>query len=88
MPFFCRHFAASSSLWNIVVIGGGGGGGSRGRAPFSAVEVDRLQQRRTMAAGGGCEDDAVKKKRAIHAIALRAGWSVARRGSATGAGIL
>ena len=38
--------------------------------------------------GGGCEDDAVKKKREIHAIALRAGWSVARRGSATGAGIL
>jgi hypothetical protein len=31
---------------------------------------------------------AVEKKRAIHAIALRAGWSVARRGSATGAGIL
>ena len=67
---------------------GCGSGGSQGRALFSAVEVDLLRRRRTTAAGGGCEDDAVKKKRAIHAIALRAGWSVARRGSATGAGIL
>ena len=60
---------------------GGGGGGSRGRALSSAVEVDLLRRRRTTTTGGCVRMMQWRKK-------LRAGWSVARRGSATGAVIL
>ena len=64
-------------------------GGSLGRALFLTVEVDLWQwRRRTTVAGGGGVRMRWRKKGAIHTIALRAGWSVARRGLATGAAIL
>ena len=82
IPFFCRHFAASSSLWNIVVVTAAGEAGAAAAADDGGVfflKSQRCASLNNYSGGDGREAaprgqivGGVERKRCVEGRRLRA----------------